>query len=448
MKWLSAVGCQLFSYRAAGGYKSTCDNAILIHHHNQLVAFMFISDSSYLRAQPVQKTYTPGKVLPVLSPAKLLSAPSHVSLLKQLEALADINVDAYDRYFRAAIDRFSAFVQVMPTQPSGPLCSLLNEGLSRAYLAVKYYLASAQTVNPMLLYAVFSAALMVDLSRVMINHAVVLTDESGDYRGDWLPFTGSMVEQTDYYKLYQLGSVFQRLDNTLTPMLAQSLMPRDGFLWLSTDMVIFAEWLDVLRGDKVTGGQVSHILSLIPLDEWMEMVHGLVQVPIAQLDSPATEFGDLFLEWLKDGIASGEIDVNSPDAAVHIVADGVFLEQNKIFHQFAEATRLPVNRNVVFQQFGNLFGIASKGGYDFLNRQFFSQNQQAKSGSHVSFSAGMSQQRQLRSGVVVPNAGLVFKSGQPPVVSNALQGASKSGVAAAHQLPTSRSQQQPGQRRS
>lgn len=397
---------------------------------------MFLNNKFHLRSGAQQKTYQPGKLLPVLQPAVLLGGHGLQALSQTLSRLVDIPTAEYDRLYQETINRFAAFVQVLPTQFNGPLSGLLNEGCARALLMMQQVKETITQPDPMLSFASFSAALLLDVSRVLVNQSIVMTNGDGDYFGDWLPFTGDLVEQAEFYKPYELGPSFVRLDSTLTPMLAQQLLPREAFLWLSSDMALFAEWLDVLRGDRVTGGRLNHLLSLIPQDEFLKLLQSLQQVPVEFLSSPDTEFGDIFIEWLKDGIASGEVQVNTPDAGVHVVADGVFLEKQKIFHQFAEATKLPVNMNVVFRQLGNMFGIASKGGGDFLNRQYFSQG--AKGGrSQVSFSSSLASQSKARSGLVIANAGLVFKNGQPPVVTTALKGASQAHVASSHQLPTS-----------
>jgi hypothetical protein len=393
---------------------------------------MFLDNHHIPRGTVNYKTYTPGARLPILSSAALLHSVRHKALLKQLAMLIDIDADDYEYFYQSTIERFAAFVQVLPMQPSGPLSGILNEGLARAYLAVKAYREQAKSSSPLMLYAVFSAALLMRISQTMVNQLIVFANDEGDYLGDWLPFTGPMINQADFYKLYAVGPTYQRLDTTLTPMLAEVILPREGFLWLSSDFTVFAEWLDVLRGDSITGGRVAYILSLIPQDELMELINNLlIHMDIDLFKSPATEYGDLFLEWLRDGIQSGEIEINSAEAGVHTVADGVFLEQNKIFHQFVEATRLPVNINVVFQQFGNLFGIASKGGGDYLNRQYFSKYPQAGQGFRNPFG---DQQKSMRQGMVVSNAGLVFKSGQAPVATDKLI-ATRSSQIVAHQLP-------------
>lgn len=402
---------------------------------------MFLNSAFRPRPNSQQKTYTPGKLLPVLQPAVLLGGSQQQTLCQELRRLVALSTYEYDALYQATLDRFAAFVQVIPTQFNAPLSGLLNEGCARALLMMRQYKQSISQFDPMLMFASFSAALLLDLSRVMVNQYVIMTDAEGDYRGDWLPFLGPLSELAEHYKLYELGPSYVRLDTTLTPMLAQQVLPQEAFLWLSSDLALFAEWLDVLRGDSLTGGRLTYLLSLIPQDEFLKLLQSLQQVSIELMSSPQTEYGDLFIEWLKEAVASGEVEVNSPDAGVHVVADGVFVEKQKIFHQFSEATKLPVNMNVVFQQVGNMFGIASKGGGDFLNRQYFSKG--VHGSSKVSFSGSLASQRSMRSGVVVSNAALVFKNGQPPVVTSALKGAGQSHVASSHQLPASQSTKSP-----
>ena len=118
--------------------------------------------------------------------------------------------------------------------------------------------------------------------------------------------------------------------------------------------------------------------------------------------------------------------MNSTDGGVHIVKNGLFLEKNKIFQHFAELSKLPVNFNVVFTQFGNLFGIASKGGSDFLHRQHFSGgafNGPLSGASHT-----------LRDGLVLSNPAVVYTNSGIPGITSVLK-ATQSTLPQSHQVP-------------
>lgn len=381
------------------------------------------------------KTYIPGSVLPVLKAAELLQSSRHQGLLSQLRSMVFVDDDAYALFYESTIHAFAEFVQVLPTEPNGPLSHLLNEGLSRATIAVKNYMSEGAGVDPLIMYARFTAGLLRDISRAVINHKVVLCDEGGNYQEDWQPFTGSMVGQSKFYKLYPLAPIYQRLDKSLTGLLARQLMPEEGFLWITSDLQLYADWLDYLSGEDGQGGGVTHGLSTVRPQDVLNLLNSLVQVPVEMQQAADTQYGDMFYAWLKEGIADGTIPVNTTDAGVHMTVEGVFLERNKVFHHFAEQSKLPVNMNVVFSQFGNLFGVASKGGNDFMHAQFFSEYPTTLNDKGMAFSSPLSsRQRSLREGMLLGDPAMVFMNAQMPATTDMLKSMQPK-TPSSHQVP-------------
>ncbi len=392
---------------------------------------MFINDK---RNQPVQvkkKTHRPGYILPVFSASTLLVSPRHETFLYQLRKLIDIPDELYAQLYQATINAFAEYVQVLPTVVNGSLSGLLNDGLVRAYLMVKTLLDETKLQDPLMVYAAFTAGLFIDVSRIITNYKVVITTEKGDYLDDWQPFRASLFERGTHYKLYELAPVYQNLEKNLTPMLAQHIMPEDAYLWVAHDLKVFADWLDILCGDKLRGGKLVHILSLIKPEDMLALLEKLQHVPIEIELAEVDPYGEQFLEWLKEGIEKGDIPLNSNDSGVHVVEDGLFLERAKVFQQFVEMTRAPVNSNVVFAQFGNLLGIPSKGGNDYMHAQFFSEG----SAYHtVSFSSGFGNQSgAMRDGMLLSDASVVLTGSKSASVSSQLKTSAK--VADSHKPP-------------
>lgn len=397
---------------------------------------MFVTGQmSQKNGSPAYKTYLPGSVLPILKASELVASSRHQGLLRQLRGMVFIDDDAYKQFYEATLHNFIEFVQVLPVVVNGPLSHLLNEGVSRATIAVKDYLGSGERVDPLVMYALFTAALCRDVSRVITNYKVVLCDEGGCFIDEWSPFTGSMVGQAEYYKLYPLAPIYQRLDKSLTPLLARQLLPQEGFLWIASDLQLYADWLDVLSGEGGQGGSVSHGLSIVRPQDVYNLMNALVEVSVEMKPAQDTQYGDAFYEWLKQGIEKGDIAVNRVDAGVHVTADGVFLERNKVFHHFAEASNVPVNMNVVFSQFGNLFGVANKGGNDFMNAQYFSEYPSALNDKGMAFSSPLSsRQRSLREGMVLGDPAMVFMNAQIPATTSMLKSLQPK-MPATHQVP-------------
>ncbi len=311
------------------------------------------------QAKPI--SYQAGHLLPSLSARKLLAAGRHQGLLHSLRQITGISKQDFDRLYQSTIDRFVEFVQVLPSQNNAALCGLMNEGLARGTVALQTMISQqGKTVDHLLNFAAFTAGLFLDVSKTVMNQQVILTDEQGEYSSDWDPFAGAMA-QGEFYKLYPLSSALQRLDNVIKPMLARQIMPPVAFQWLTADLQVFADWLDALTGDRAQGGRLAHTLGLMPLEDILDLINTLVQVPLDLRESSANQYGEQFFQWLVDALNNNDIKVNSADGGVHVVDEGLFIEE-KLFKQYAEMMKIPVNDKVVFAEFGNMFGIVQDSG--------------------------------------------------------------------------------------
>ena len=131
----------------------------------------------------------------------------------------------------------------------------------------------------------------------------------------------------NFYKIMPLGSAYQRSQHSVTAILVRQLLPSDGFAWLSSDLAIFTDWLDALRGEDGGGeGRFIHTLELIKLAGVEPYVTGMSGVPNQDGEnSPATALMvDQFLSWLQDGLANKSIKVNTADAKCPCDNSGCF----------------------------------------------------------------------------------------------------------------------------
>lgn len=383
----------------------------------------------------IKKTYKSSQLIPVLKSEGLFKSSRHQGLLRELRAMIFLSSSEYDRFYQATLNQFAEFVQVLPVVMSGSLSGLLNEGLARAVIAMKHYVSEHEHPDPLFTYALFTAALFLDIAKVVTNYYVILSTEEGAFLDYWHPLEGSMVEKADFFKIYPLAPIYHRLERPLAQLLAQQVMPREGFLWIASDLNMYADWLEALGGDSGQTGTLAHLISLLPKDEIANLLNALAQAPILLQEGKMYPYGELFYEWLTEGIANGEIAVNTADAGVHVVAEGVFLERNKLYHHFAQVCTLPVNINTVFAQFGNLFGIVEKGGADFLHAQYFSKYQSGMGNKSLAFSSPLnSMQRTTREGVLISNPAVIFTKTAIPSVTDSLK-STQDYTALSHQIP-------------
>lgn len=340
---------------------------------------MFIKGSSGIGAHPKLHTYEEGFLLPVLTADELLVSSRHKGLLRQVRDLCvEFSQSDFDHSFGLLLHYFIEFVQLLPQESNGIMGSLLNTSLARAVTTIQKYVQFRKNASPLLKFAVFSAALLKDIGRVISNQRIVLTDEAGELFRDWNPFSGSMVGQSEFYKMYPISAKYLKIEKEATPLLARQLIAPDVFLWLSHDPVVFADWLAALLGEPGVGSkEISLAISRTKREDILAILNGLDSAPVEMIEPPE-KYADDFYRWLKEGIEKGEIEVNTDKASVHVVNEGVLIEK-KLFKQFADLMKLPVNFSVVYVQFGNLMGIPKKGGNDYLHAAYFSPSEGASS---------------------------------------------------------------------
>lgn len=366
--------------------------------------------------------YKEGHVLPVLRAHELLKSERFQSLIMELRGIVNLPQDYFDSLYLNALERFSEFVQLIPIQPFGALSGLLSQGFARAFLVIKAYYAEDKKSDALMAYAIFSAALFLDVSKALINQKISIVSESGEFIDDWRLFEGSLPDHdAGFYKMYPVNPVYQRLDQSIKPLLARQLMPALGFLWIAGDPAIFAEWLDALRGDALRGGTVNLILALVKDSELEQLMRELYLLEYEAEPSLLNQHGEEFYKWLKNGLENGDIQSNLAEAFVHVVPEGVLLER-KLFKQFTDVYNTPVAMNVVMAQFGNLMGIAAKGGSDFVHQQYFSKYaDNSRPGSANTYGALTQASRSMREGLVVSDSSRIFVKGDIPTVTASLK---------------------------
>lgn len=366
--------------------------------------------------------YKEGHVLPVLGAHELLKSERFQSIINELRATVNLPPEYFDSLYLSLLERFSEFVQLIPIQPFGALSGLLAQGMARSLLALKAYYSEDKEADALMVYAIFSAALFLDVSKALINQKISIVSEAGEFVDDWRPFEGSLRDHdAGFYKMYPVNPLYQRLDQSIKPLLARQLMPGLGFLWIAGDPAIFAEWLDALRGDALQGGTVNLILALVKDSELEQLMRELFLLEYEALPSLENQHGEEFYKWLKNGLESGDIQSNLAEALVHVVPEGVLLER-KLFKQFTDVYNTPVAMNVVMAQFGNLMGISAKGGSDFVHQQYFSKYADpSRAGSANTYAALTQASRSMREGLVVSDSSKIFIKGDIPSRTGALK---------------------------
>jgi len=149
----------------------------------------------------------PAGALPILSPGALLAAPQRQVLLRKLDTLVSVSAAHYEALYLAAIERFAKLVQQLPASEAhhhageGGLLdhslevAVIALQLRRGYLLPPGALPEDQArLQDLWTYAVFTAALVHDLGKAVVDQRVHLFDDRGRSAGVGDAWQGPMPE--------------------------------------------------------------------------------------------------------------------------------------------------------------------------------------------------------------------------------------------------------------
>jgi len=358
----------------------------------------------------------------------LLDNPKRQYFLNSIAQYTGIERSLYQALYETTITRFVELVQAIPHHSGGKPASLMDYSLERATTILRHYRQSAGAeFSPLYAYALFTAALFQEVGRVISQQAVVISDEEGKYISEWSPFEGSLVAlKAAYYKLRPIGNQWISLGQSVTALLARQCMPAPGFEWIASDYKILALWMGILTGDKEKEGELLHWLSLaykpfnLGGDGGGRSGERLTELEIKTTRPAETVLGEEFLAWLSEGLAAGIISVNSSDASVHILTNGMMLEP-AIFEKFCQIYGRS-NGAVINRQVAMLAGPLS--GSDVVWQQFFAktlEGGQAQGSKGLFFNPqfiSAAAPANARSGLVINNAETIYKNASIPAASS------------------------------
>ncbi len=347
---------------------------------------MLSSTINHLQKSMQNKSYQIGQVLPVFPSSKLLGSTRHQNIIQEIAPLCQLDETRFKAIYRYTINQYAEFVQMIPEESSTPLGGLLNLGLARAVLSIKQFCqeaqANAEKHDSLTVYAIFTASLFYDVAKAVSQQRVVICDEKGLYQKEWHPYRNNLLEQgAEYYKMYPYNkSAYQALNHESAAIIARQLIPREGFLWLSSDMELFIDWLESLRGEqRQDGRKIQRAVALIKDEDLVALVKNLQQ---AHIDLPLVKdlkLVDQFYNWLQDNLANGNLQINTKESPLQYLEDGALYFNHEIFKRFFEANKITADLQNLIQEFNQHFGVATHVVQESrVNSNFLSQSWEPK----------------------------------------------------------------------
>lgn len=177
-------------------------------------------------------------------------------------------------------------------------------------------------------YALFSTGLLRGIGKLPLDYLIHLYNAQGHLIKTWEPLLEPLVN-TGY--AYQFETVNTNRDDTfrqrLNIILAQQLMPKAGFKWLTQDLDVFETWLALLHEDTASSGTLGLILDradAIAIQEDLIIQHGdlhhpnrrhqrtggFIDAPTDTLIDREQHMGTEFIKWLLANLESGKLTFN------------------------------------------------------------------------------------------------------------------------------------------
>lgn len=330
---------------------------------------------------------------------ELLNNKKCKQFLRELKPLANAPQAHYEKLFLGVVDKFAEYVQKLPSTRVGQFRfhgGMLELGLGRAVKSLELYRKQVpithytpESMPPKLAlwsYALFTASLCLGMGEMAATYWVSLCDNEGKNSQRWIPQQGPMTESGySHYRYTFEAESWDSVAQRTTPLMAASILPKEGFDWLTSDKEVWDFWLALLQDDARGAGsfakfvypaqdilienyaQFTQALTDAMIDAargeqnpWTERsenpqtnqalttetyntantVSTTTTTPSTFLDTAgkmsAENLGAAFLNWLSAAIERGDLTVNNPDSFILVTEKGAVVLDGA-FKQFVEA---------------------------------------------------------------------------------------------------------------
>lgn len=313
--------------------------------------------TSIFFALPVKNNVSMRSLFPISTADTLLSLNQRKNTVKNIRKIINISDEHFNILYQSLIDNFVEFVQLLPINNGARFGSLIDDGLLRALLALQLQKNAAedQELDPLFVYVLFSTALLYNVGFVTNDRTVVISERDGAFVREWLPDKGKMLalDGGNFYRIRYAHGMSTELSRLATPLFAQQLMPLVGRNWIAQDLTAYSTWIALLNGSQIVTNDLKPYFDRAnkKLSDELSKDKNIIAVSNIGIREPEeTSLGEDFIEWLKKGLDAGNIDINTPNADVHVIDDGLFLEVPGIIQKFCAQSAKNPKLEAVFAQ--------------------------------------------------------------------------------------------------
>lgn len=313
---------------------------------------------------PVKKNISECSLFPIATADVLLSSKQRKIIIKNIRQLIDISDEHFDILYQSLINNFVEFVQLLPTNSEDRLGSLIDNGLLRSLFALQLQTNEAENhqPDPLMVYALFSVSLLLDIGFVTNNYTVMISEKDGTFIEEWLPSKGKMQQSNGgYYRIRYGGGMSLELSRKIVLILVQQLMPPAGFNWIAQDQDIFSDWIDIFNNEKEATNDLKSYIDLANKKISNEPQKDFfLEANTGEIIPEETALGEEFIEWLKNELTNKTIGINTYDSNIHVIENGLFLEIPEVINKFClKSSKNPIFAATLFMQLKKIGFISS-----------------------------------------------------------------------------------------
>ncbi|MES9928260.1 MAG: MobH family relaxase [Candidatus Thiodiazotropha sp. 6PDIVS] len=281
----------------------------------------------------IRRNYTPpySDCFPVLTPQELISCRK--KQINTIQQLAGVPKAHWRSLYLEALLSFAGYVQQLPASEShhhpgvGGLLDHCLEVVIHALRNRRGHLlpqgGDAEEITAkkdVWTYAVFSAALLHDAGKPLMDQTVTLYDKHGRELGVWNALT-TPITDAHWYRIRYRKDRLYRLHERAALLLTNLILPAPALDWLSTDRTVLAAWLASISGVYEDAGIIGEIVQQA---DGLSVAENLgASVSCRPLPGARTPLHERFLTGLRYLFKENQIPLNRNGAAAWF--DGKYL---------------------------------------------------------------------------------------------------------------------------
>lgn len=279
------------------------------------------------------------KLTAILPPQRLLTERKRPERIESIKKASFLEPSRFDTLCQTLMHHVLNYMQQLPETTNSYFSSpggLFDHALNRTVAAVELFqqiaLADPDTHltedQQVWWYALFSAGLLRGIGKLVLDFSIELYNDKSQCIKTWEPLLEPLAKIARHYHFEIMNSDYDEIcRQRLNLILAQQLMPKEGFIWLTKNLDVFTVWLELLSEDSASSGTLALILdradAIAIQDDLLEHLPPTHHLEPASkrirtfVDNPTETPGDRerfagkeFIQWLLASLEARKLTMN------------------------------------------------------------------------------------------------------------------------------------------